>query len=186
MTRSESEKSLLEGLKKGEKAAAEAIYKSNFRQIRSMILQYQGQPEDAADIFQEAIIVLYQKLQQPDFHLHCQIGTYLFSVSKNLWLKKLNKNRHFQFRIEEEEEYVSVNEDLALHEEKENSFRVMEKALENIGEPCRSLLRAFYMEGRPMQQIASDFGYTNADNAKTQKYKCLVRLKKLFFEDNNK
>ena len=25
------------------------------------------------------------------------------------------------------------------------------------------------------------FGYTNADNAKTQKYKCLMRLKKLFF-----
>ena len=32
-----------------------------------------------------------------------------------------------------------------------------------------------------MNVIAQEFGYTNADNAKTQKYKCLVRLKKLFF-----
>ena len=32
-----------------------------------------------------------------------------------------------------------------------------------------------------MQEIAAEFGYTNADNAKTQKYKCLLRLKKLFF-----
>jgi hypothetical protein len=34
-----------------------------------------------------------------------------------------------------------------------------------------------------MQEIATDFKYTNADNAKTQKYKCLVRLKKIFFAD---
>jgi hypothetical protein len=32
-----------------------------------------------------------------------------------------------------------------------------------------------------MQEIAAAFGYTNADNAKNQKYKCLVRLKKIFF-----
>ena len=32
-----------------------------------------------------------------------------------------------------------------------------------------------------MIEIASFFGYTNADNAKNQKYKCLMRLKKLFF-----
>jgi hypothetical protein len=32
-----------------------------------------------------------------------------------------------------------------------------------------------------MQDLTAEFGYTNADNAKNQKYKCLVRLKKLFF-----
>jgi hypothetical protein len=57
----------------------------------------------------------------------------------------------------------------------------MEGALKKIGEPCKSLLEAFYMEKKSMPEIASAFGYTNADNAKTQKYKCLVRLKKLFF-----
>jgi len=31
-------------------------------------------------------------------------------------------------------------------------------------------------------EIAHRFGYTNADNAKNQKYKCLMRLKKLFFD----
>jgi hypothetical protein len=32
-----------------------------------------------------------------------------------------------------------------------------------------------------MQEIALSFGYTNAENAKNQKYKCLMRLKKIFF-----
>jgi hypothetical protein len=37
------------------------------------------------------------------------------------------------------------------------------------------------MEKKSMTDIAGSFGYTNADNAKNQKYKCLMRLKKLFF-----
>ena len=51
----------------------------------------------------------------------------------------------------------------------------------SLGEPCKSLLEAFYMQKKGMQEIAGIFGYTNAENAKTQKYKCLMRLKKLFF-----
>jgi hypothetical protein len=60
---------------------------------------------------------------------------------------------------------------------------MMEKALASIGEPCKSLLEAFYLQKRNMSEIAGNFGYTNADNAKNQKYKCLMRLKKLFFSE---
>jgi hypothetical protein len=62
----------------------------------------------------------------------------------------------------------------------------MEHAMRNLGEPCKSLLEAFYIQKKPMLEIADDFGYTNADNAKNQKYKCLMRLKKLFFAQYNK
>lgn len=58
---------------------------------------------------------------------------------------------------------------------------MMESAMNKIGEPCKSLLDAYYIQKKNMQEIATGFGYTNADNAKTQKYKCLMRLKKLFF-----
>ena len=50
-----------------------------------------------------------------------------------------------------------------------------------LGEPCKSLLEAFYLKKKSMQEIAGSFGYTNSENAKNQKYKCLMRLKKLFF-----
>ena len=59
----------------------------------------------------------------------------------------------------------------------------MENALAKIGEPCKGLLEAFYINKKQMQEIAVLFNYTNADNAKTQKYKCLNRLKKLFFAE---
>ncbi|HKZ67104.1 MAG TPA: hypothetical protein VJ111_12135, partial [Chitinophagaceae bacterium] len=61
-------------------------------------------------------------------------------------------------------------------------FEMMAKAINNLGEPCKSLLEAFYLQKKNMQEIAINFGYTNAENAKTQKYKCLMRLKKIFFK----
>jgi len=76
---------------------------------------------------------------------------------------------------------VPVEEDVEEYEKKDLEFAMMEKAIGSLGEPCKSLIEAFYIQKRNMQDIASQFGYTNADNAKNQKYKCLMRLKKLFF-----
>jgi predicted DNA-binding protein YlxM (UPF0122 family) len=45
-----------------------------------------------------------------------------------------------------------------------------------------TILEDYYLHKKSMQEIAEKFGYTNAENAKNQKYKCLMRLKKLFFD----
>jgi DNA-directed RNA polymerase specialized sigma24 family protein len=67
--------------------------------------------------------------------------------------------------------------------EKEQILTRLEDAVEKLGEPCSSLIKAFYLEKQNMQNIADRFGYTNAENAKTQKYKCFMRLKKIFFDN---
>lgn len=72
-------------------------------------------------------------------------------------------------------------DEIKVHEERESHYSQLNQALNQLGEPCASLLRAFYTQDKSMQQIASEFGYTNPDNAKTQKYKCLTRLRKLFY-----
>ena len=83
--------------------------------------------------------------------------------------------------MENLEEIIPVEEEVGDQEKKNTDFNLMEMAMSKIGEPCKSLLEAYYINKKNMQEIAADFGYTNADNAKTQKYKCLIRLKKLFF-----
>ena len=72
-------------------------------------------------------------------------------------------------------------EDINAHQEREEHYRQLNAALRRLGEPCSSLLKAYYQHDKSMQDIAAEFGYTNSDNAKTQKYKCLARLKKLFY-----
>ena len=174
------ERSLLEGLAREDKDSIERIYRENYHMIHTLILNNSGSSDDAADIFQEAMIVLFEKSRSASFELSCQLKTYIYSVCRRLWLKKLHSQKA-NASLESADEVVSVDEDLEVHENRQNEFQMMEQAMVKIGEPCKSLLEAYYLQKKQMQQIAADFGYTNADNAKTQKYKCLVRLKKLFF-----
>jgi RNA polymerase sigma factor (sigma-70 family) len=177
----EQEQILLKGLAANDKKAVETIYRENYLTIQSFIVKNNGYPDDARDIFQEAMIVLYEKVCTGSFELTCQIKTYLYSVCRRLWLKRLQQMQRYNPAAESIEEVVSVEDELDVHEKRNADLIVMESALAKIGEPCKSLLEAYYLQKKSMPEIAAFFGYTNSDNAKTQKYKCLVRLKKIFF-----
>lgn len=188
--KADNETLLLQGLAKNDRKAIETIYKENYNMVQALVLKNNGTAEDARDIFQEAMIVLYEKVRIESFQLSCQLKTYIYSVSRRLWLKKLMHQNRFLIADEADEQVVSVEEEMEEHERQNTEFMMMEKAINSLGEPCKSLLEAFYMQKKNMQEIAANFGYTNPENAKNQKYKCLMRLKKLFFTqykspDNN-
>ena len=174
-----NEKALLLGLARNDKRAIETIYKENFNMIQALVINNNGSADDAKDVFQEAMIVLYEKVQTGSFELNCQIKTFVYSVSKRIWLKRLMQQN--RFTITDGHETVAVDDEVEDHEKRNAEFNMMERALSGLGEPCKSLLEAFYIDKKSMQEIATGFGYTNAENAKNQKYKCLMRLKKLFF-----
>ena len=183
----EQELLLLKGLAGNDKKSIEIIYEHNYNLIQALVVNNNGTIDDAKDIFQEAMMVLYEKARSGQFELNCQIRTYLYSVARRLWLKKLNRsNRHVADFDETNETQVVVDDDLDEHEQKDAAFDMMHNAIGTLGEPCKSLLEAFYFKEQRMQEIAENFGYTNAENAKTQKYKCLMRLKKIFFSQYKK
>lgn len=175
------ESNLLEGLAASDKKAVETIYRQNYNMVQSLIINNNGSADDAKDIFQETMIVLYEKVRSGTFELNCQIKTFVYSVSRRLWLKRLQQQNRYAAPGDSMENVVAVEEDLEEHEQRNAEFEMMEKAVSNLGEPCKSLLEAYYLQKQNMQVIAANFGYTNADNAKNQKYKCLMRLKKIFF-----
>lgn len=164
-----------------DKKAIESVYKDNYALIQHFVVSNNGSEDDARDIFQEAMMVLYEKSRLVDFELTCQIKTYLYSVCRRLWLKKLQHNRRIESHVENFDKIAPVEEDIEAHEKLNGQYLIMRTAMGKIGEPCKSLIEAVYVHRKNMQEIAGYFGYTNADNAKNQKYKCLVRLKKLFF-----
>jgi RNA polymerase sigma factor (sigma-70 family) len=175
-----SDEAVVAGIKKDDGAALAYLYKLHFPMILHFIQQNNGTEEEAKDIFQEAVIIFYEKVKEGSLELNCQIKTYLYSVCRRLWLKKLTeKNRVGKPR--DEEFFVELAAEEVVDEEKEIKFDLMAESLLLLGEPCRSLLEDFYIHEQSMQQISDKFGYTNPENAKNQKYKCLVRLKKLFF-----
>ena len=174
-----SESELMSALRRGDEDALKVLYKKYYPMIINLVINNGGSLQEGKDIHQEALIAFYERIKEPGFRLDCSVKTYLYSVARRLWLKQLQRRQRFGGALTDAEEYVEV--ELAEFERKETEYRSMYEALEAMGEPCRSILKDFYLADKSMDEIAKRFGYTNADNAKTQKYKCLQRLKKLFF-----
>jgi RNA polymerase sigma factor (sigma-70 family) len=178
-----TDEEFIAGLRSGDNIVLSALYKKYYNLVLRFIVNNSGSSEEATDIYQETIIVLYENARNPEFTLTSQLQTYIYSVARRLWLKQLKKNgKTFLFKEEEENELADVNSDLEEHQRKEEELERMQKSLSELGEPCATLINDFYVHRMSMDEIADKFGYTNPDNAKTQKYKCLQRLKRYFFE----
>lgn len=175
------EAELVNGIKNNNTMIISYVYKKNFPVIANFIRLNGGTDDDAKDVFQEAMIVLFNNLQNEEFKLTSKINTYLYSVSRNLWLNELKRNQKNSDNIFDIEETIPNNE-LTLEEAewKRINQKRLTWSLEQLGEPCKSILSYFYLYQWSMQEIAEAMGYTNAENAKNQKYKCLLRLKKIY------
>jgi RNA polymerase sigma factor (sigma-70 family) len=173
---------LLEELRVGNRGAVARLYEDNYASVHNYIIRNQGDEEDAEEIYQQAFVILYEKVQDPAFRLNASVGTFLYAVARNLWLASMKERRRFTVKSEEDLEGTDRQDAVLLQDvlNREKEFSVMEQSLEMLGEPCHTLLKLFYHETLSMEQIAVQMGYTNADNAKTQKYKCLRRLRRIF------
>lgn len=167
----------------GDDRALANLYRLHLPMISHLVLQNSGTEDEAKDVYQEGVMVFYEKVREGSLELSCQIKTYLYAVCRRLWLKRLAEKNRFVGRLDDLEPYLETGaeEDVAQAQERDQRFATMAEALTHLGEPCRSLIEGFYLQEKSMQQLTVEFGYTNADNAKNQKYKCLIRLKKLFF-----
>ena len=174
---------ILKGIANRDNEVIHQLYKLHYPYIERMVISNSGSKDQAKDIFQETVMVLYDKVTQQGFVLESKLKTFLYAVGRRLWLKQLSKKESNHFSIEQDgyDTASDYEEDIQSSLEQEKQFTKMEEALQHLGEPCQSILRDFYIKNKSMQDICEKFGYTNTDNAKTQKYKCLQRLKKLFF-----
>jgi RNA polymerase sigma factor (sigma-70 family) len=160
------------------------VYVAYFPMVLQLIINNNGTADDAKDVYQEAIIVLYNKIKSGKFELSSKLKTFLYSVCRKLWLKRLSQLSRYGGDIKDFEDHMPMEEESDMHAGRELQFTKMEGALQLLGEPCKTIIEDFYIHNHSMQDICERFGYTNADNAKTQKYKCLQRLKKLFFQQD--
>ena len=168
-------------IRKNNELALRELYKTHYQMVVHLIISNSGTEQEAKDVYQDALIAFYEKVKQQNFALTCKIKTYLYAVCRRLWLKRLAEKRRFTVHIDEGDAFAGVEEELMEIAEKEREYHLMEKSMGELGEPCHSIIEDFYIKELSMDEITEKFGYTNSDNAKNQKYKCLQRLKKMFF-----
>jgi RNA polymerase sigma factor (sigma-70 family) len=137
---------------------------------------YKLDRDEAIEIYQASILALYENAASGKLtELTSSIKTYLFAIGKNKIRQGFQSNRKVQ----------ALNDDFDLTDTAEETtdpalLKLAVHSLSELGEPCKSLLEQFYYHGGTMAYIADKFGYKNEDAVKSQKYKCLVRLRKLF------
>jgi len=176
-----SDSEIILGILNNSTSVLRYLYKEYYPMALQLVLNNNGTEDEAKDIYQEAIIILHNKIKSGDFELSSKLKTFIYSVCRRLWLKRLSQKSKYSGDIKDYEDHFPVEHDLEQHEEKDLQFKLMHEALHNLGEPCKTIIEDFYIHNLSMQDICEKLGYTNADNAKTQKYKCLQRLKKMFF-----
>ncbi len=157
-----------------------AIYTSCFPMIRSMVLKNAGNIDDARDIFQESILVLYQNSEQDKFQLNVATCTYLYSIARNKWLKQLR----YDGRMTGLNDSHDVADDkLSLEDDvKKQKQRLLIKHLGNLGDKCQSILKHFF-EGMPGEEIAKELQFSTYEYYRVAKNRCTENLKKLIQQD---
>ena len=175
-----NDESLIESIRNGREDAVSFLYEEYYHYSVSYVFSKNGSEDDAKEIFQEAIIILIHNIRKKKFREESTVKTYLYGICRRLWLKELKlKGRVFQLL---EDDRIENNVEFELHEQTIDRFEKMEDALSKLGESCETIIRKYYLLKESMKVIAESLGYTNANNVKNQKYKCLQRLKKIYFE----
>lgn len=168
-------------LRRGDRRAIRELYEQAFPQCASIVYRNNGDKEDAKDLFQEALLVLFNNVRRHDFRLTCDVKTYLFSVVRNLWLKRLNARKKGGLALvmdAQEEAYIIIAEDeLEEKMQFETKHRHIAEILENFKADCRALLMSFYFQKKSLKEIAKAMGYTD-QFVKVKKNRCMEALKK--------
>lgn len=158
------------------------IYAESYTACERMIVANSGSVDDAKDIFQDAIVIFYNKAKEPEFSLASKISTYLYAVCKNLWLKQLRSKKPLIKMNSEELEYIEGGVLVPDKESLSNNAIVLQELLEKSGEKCLTLLKMFYYEKLKMKEISSTLGFSSAQVAKNQKVRCLKKIRSIMNE----
>lgn len=157
------------------------LYKKAFPSVAKYISNRGGSFDEAKDVFQDALLVYYEKSVVNGTVAGNNETAYLVGIAKHLWLKRYRDNRSNipldGFDISLEQETGDLSAQRIIH------------YLETAGKKCMELLKSFYYDQLPLSDIAGRFGFSGTRSATVQKYKCLekvretIKQKALAYED---
>lgn len=128
------------------------------------------------DIYQDAFIVLCNKVYErkiDEDNLTSSLKTYLFGIGKYISININRKKGNYSEQLLSELPDIP-DEETGMGEENDN---IIQTAVNEMGEPCHTILVKQYWEDKSGEEIAVEMNYKNKDAAKTQKYKCIQKLK---------
>lgn len=153
------------------------LYENFSGKIKAMVLKNNGTEADAADIFQEALVAIYQRAKKGGFVLTCPLDAYLYLVCKNRWINELNRKSGRTVTFLDTEGYnygEDVFKQAEIDRNQHERRNLLLQKFKELGEGCRQLLRLSW-SGLPMDEVAAKLNNTYG-YVRKKKSECMAKL----------
>jgi RNA polymerase sigma factor (sigma-70 family) len=170
-----SDAELLKGLLARDEKILRVYYVKYFEMVRCFIRNNNGSEEDARDIFQDTLLVLFQKVRKETIQLTCSLGTYLYSISRYLWLKELARRRWIAHNPVDLDEFFDATADIGQISEQNERLFLYRLHFDKLSEDCQQVLNLF-MEGHSIAEITLLMGYSSEQYTRNRRYRCKSSL----------
>ena len=152
------------------------FYKKNYLLIRHLVVMNNGSEDDAKDVFQEAMVVLFRKLKAGNIVFTSSLSTYLYSVARLIWLKELQrKSQHHVDFIDTFDDFAEYEKDFPDIIERNEKLKLYREKFEQLSEDCKTILRMF-LNNIPIREITLAMGYSSDQHTKNRRYRCKKTL----------
>jgi len=168
--KSYTESEIIQGIEQHRSEVLEYVYKEYFPYVENYVVQHGGSSDQARDIFQDGMIVLYKKVCSGEFKLFCKLSTYLFAVCKRIWIQENRKNtihRNHQAELKQTAEPMLIYGDKSDDEIRE----IIERNLDSLSPSCQKILKLLF-NGYKNNEIRELMGYDVVTQVVDKKYRC--------------
>ena len=179
-----SDDAILRGLKEKKSDSIRFLYREYFPLAKSIVEKNSGSHEDAEDVFQDGIIVLYQKILSGPLTLNCSLKTFFFSICRNIWMQRLDRKWRLLYSDDLVSETVGDYDaiPIEINEEKLERTRLYQIHFLSLPADCQKILKMFLSKSS-LKEIAECMGFKDVTYAKTRKYLCKNMLRKKILKD---
>ncbi len=173
----------LERLSKGDEKLIDSLYASVYPSIKVYIQSNNGREDDAADIFQRALLQIcarYLKTKQVSMD---NLEGYVYVTCRNLWLRELKKNKTVS--IDKHEAYLQqedTSDDEAMAAVETDRMQLFKDCLDKMKGNCKEVLNLFFAR-YSHREIAEEMSFSNSDVARQKVFKCKKKLVKIIQEN---
>jgi len=174
-------KNIIDLLKQGDNRTLEKIYNDNRNAFINFSKQYNIEEYDAADIYQDAIIVLRENAINGKINnLNSSVSTYLFAIGKYKIFHSYRLKSKIELNNDINLDEKNIDFDVNLLDEKlTNQQKLLNEYFSKLGDRCKKVLKLFYYQGYSLDEIKEILNYSSKKVLKSQKSRCVKQLRDL-------